>query len=85
MQQTLDGKGVNATPSKLLSESPPRELKTLRRRDGLEEISARRGIQSQLYHSCDLAQALHDDLRSKNRPDATVKRQLALYRSGQAK
>jgi hypothetical protein len=49
------------------------------------ETSTRRLIEGQLHYFCDLAQALHDDGRSKKRPYITVKRQIALYRAGQAK
>jgi hypothetical protein len=57
----------------------------LRKRDDLEEAITRRridGTSTIFYH---LAQALHDDGRSKKWQNTTVEQQIVLYRAGQAK
>jgi hypothetical protein len=61
----LGQEGANVAASTLLSEKPPERIKTLRRRDDLEEPRTRRRIEGQLHHFCDLEQALHEDGRSK--------------------
>ena len=81
----LGQEGANVAPSALLSEKPPKRVKTLRRRDDLEETRTRRWIEGRLRHFFDLAQALLDDGRSKKWPNITVERQIAFYRAGQAK
>ncbi len=47
--------------------------------------TTRRRIEGQLRLYCDLAQALHNDDRSKKRPISLVEWQSVSYRAGQAK
>jgi hypothetical protein len=60
---------INGALSQVLSQrlvTYPGRVKDIAKKRDAEETSTRRRIEGQLHHFCDLAQALHDDGRSKN-------------------
>jgi hypothetical protein len=69
MADAFREEGINVALSQVLSQRLalcPGRVKDIAKKRDVEETNTRRRMEGQLHHSCDRAQALHDDSRSKH-------------------